>query len=116
MTMEITGTFCPKVFCACSTKAEFVAVYTKLAQGNRAGLKDVEGYEIPKSGAIVYLTPVERATRLGSVRQAWGCVYIKDNNSRSRDSLSGGGYQEMTPEEVIGHDGPITGGGKEGAQ
>lgn len=85
-----------------------MAVYTKLAQGNRAGLKDVEGYEMPtKAGAIVYLT---------QTLMTWGDVHIKKNVPSQRNKLRECGYLEMTPAEVIGHDGPITGGTKEPTQ
>ena len=45
-----------------------------------------------------------------------GGVNVRKDDQAFRGVLRECCYQEMTPEEVIGHDGPITGGGKEGAQ
>ena len=99
--MKITGLYCPKVFCVCATKDEFSAVYAKLAQENSAGLNDVEGYELPGSGVIVYLA---------QTLMTWGHVRIKRNGRTQRNGLRDLGYIQITPEEVVCHDGPITGG------
>lgn len=103
MMEKIKTVFCPKVFVSCKSKQDFIDVYKKLSEENKSYIVDLESYEIPKTGLVIYLS---------ETLMTWGKVVTCANTMTKRNNLRSNGYTELSVDQALSHPGAITGSGR----
>lgn len=81
-----------KTFFQCNTPEELVFVFNVLKEYHRTEIVDIDKYEIPENGIIVFVRPTS---------MVWGEIFLKRNTRTQRNELREQGYIEHRPDELI---------------